>query len=42
VLLAEVDLPDAADVEALRARLARVSEALAVETTFAVLDSDVM
>jgi glycine cleavage system transcriptional repressor len=42
VLLAEVDLPDIADVDSLRTRLARVSEALAVETTFTVLDSDVM
>jgi glycine cleavage system transcriptional repressor len=42
VLLAEVDLPDIADVDSLRTRLARVSEALAVESTFTVLDSDVM
>jgi glycine cleavage system transcriptional repressor len=42
VLLAEVALPDGADVDALRTRLTRVSEGLAVETTFKVLDSDVM
>jgi glycine cleavage system transcriptional repressor len=42
VLVAEVDLPDASDVDSLRTRLTRVSEALAVETTFTVLDSDVM
>jgi glycine cleavage system transcriptional repressor len=42
VLVAEVDLPNAADVESLRARLARVSEALDVEASLTVLDSDVM
>ena len=42
VLTAEVDLPDAADIDALRARLARVSEALEVEASLTVLDSDVM
>jgi glycine cleavage system transcriptional repressor len=42
VLAAEVDLPNAADVDALRARLARVSEALDVEASLTVLDSDVM
>jgi glycine cleavage system transcriptional repressor len=42
VLTAEVDLPNAADIEALRARLARVSEALEVEASLTVLDSDVM
>lgn len=42
VLVAEVDLPNAADVDALRARLARVSEALDVEASLTVLDSDVM
>ena len=42
VLVAEVDLPNAADLEALRARLARVSEALAVEASLTLLNSDVM
>ena len=42
VLTAEVDLPDAADIDALRARLTRVSEALEVEASLTVLDSDVM
>jgi glycine cleavage system transcriptional repressor len=42
VLVAEVDLPNAADIDALRARLARVSEALEVEASLTVLDSDVM
>jgi glycine cleavage system transcriptional repressor len=42
VLVAEVDLPNAADVDSLRRRLARVSEALAVEASLTVLDSDVM
>jgi glycine cleavage system transcriptional repressor len=42
VLLAEVDLPNAADVDTLRARLARVSEALAVEASLTRLDSAVM
>jgi glycine cleavage system transcriptional repressor len=42
VLVAEVDLPTTADIDSLRARLARVSDALAVETSLSVLDSDVM
>ena len=42
VLVAEVALPNAADVQALRARLARVSEALAVDSALTVLDSDLM
>jgi glycine cleavage system transcriptional repressor len=42
VLVAEVDLPNTADADALRGRLARASEALAVDTAFTVLDSDVM
>jgi glycine cleavage system transcriptional repressor len=42
VLVAEVDLPNSADVDALRARLARVSEALSVEASLTVLASDVM
>jgi glycine cleavage system transcriptional repressor len=42
VLLAEVDLPNSADIDSLRARLARVSEALDVEASLTVLDSDVM
>jgi glycine cleavage system transcriptional repressor len=42
VLVAEVDLPNAADVDSLRARLARVSEALGVDASLRPLDSDVM
>jgi glycine cleavage system transcriptional repressor len=42
VLVAEVDLPKAADLETLRTRLARVSAALEVDASFTVLDSDVM
>jgi glycine cleavage system transcriptional repressor len=42
VLLAEVDLPNSVDIDALRARLARSSEALDVEASLTVLDSDVM
>jgi glycine cleavage system transcriptional repressor len=42
VLLAEVDLPKAVDIDSLRARLGRVSEALDVEASLTVLDSDVM
>jgi glycine cleavage system transcriptional repressor len=42
VLVAEVDLPNAADVDSLRARLGRVSEALAVEASLTLLNSDVM
>lgn len=42
VLVAEVDLPNAADIDSLRARLARVSEALSVETSLSVNVSDVM
>jgi len=42
VLLAEVDLPNTVDIDALRARLARSSEALDVEASLTVLDSDVM
>jgi glycine cleavage system transcriptional repressor len=42
VLVAEVDLPNAADIDSLRARLARVSEALNVEASLTVLDSDLM
>ena len=42
VLAAEVDLPNAADIDALRARLARVSEALDVEASLTELDSDLM
>ncbi len=42
VLLAEVDLPNTADIDSLRARLVRSSEALDVEASLTVLDSDVM
>jgi glycine cleavage system transcriptional repressor len=42
VLVAEVDLPNATEIDALRARLARVSDALNVEASLTVLDSDVM
>jgi glycine cleavage system transcriptional repressor len=40
VLLAEVDLPGSADVEALQARLAEVSTELAVETSMRLIEND--
>jgi glycine cleavage system transcriptional repressor len=40
VLLAEVDLPRATDVEALQARLAEVSAELGVDTTLRLLEND--
>jgi hypothetical protein len=40
VLLAEVDLPLAADVPALRTALAQVSAELAVDTTLRQLEND--
>jgi glycine cleavage system transcriptional repressor len=40
VLLAEVDLPGSTDVEALQARLADVSQELAVETSMRLIEND--
>jgi glycine cleavage system transcriptional repressor len=40
VLLAEVDVPRTADVEALQARLAEVSTDLGVDATMRLLDND--
>jgi glycine cleavage system transcriptional repressor len=40
VLLAEVDLPGSTDVEALQARLANVSQELAVETSMRLIEND--
>jgi glycine cleavage system regulatory protein len=40
VLLAEVDLPRSADVDALQTRLADVSAELGVDTTMRLLEND--
>ena len=40
MLLAEVDLPRSADVDALQARLAEVSAELGVDTTMRLLEND--
>jgi glycine cleavage system transcriptional repressor len=42
VLTAEVDLPGAANIETLRARLAKVAAELSVEASLTRLDSDLM
>jgi glycine cleavage system transcriptional repressor len=42
VLVAEADIPPAADIEALQARLAEVADELGVEVTFRPLDADVL
>ena len=40
MLLAEVDLPRSADVEALQARLAEVSAELGVDTSMRLIEND--